>query len=70
MTTGDGDELWKTKRLAKKLSVTERHLQRLAENDLIPHVWLGPRVLRFDPEKVRAWVEAGGLKQQKPKRKR
>lgn len=72
MTTGSSDSLLTPAQVAKALNVTDRTIQRLAETDLLPHVWVGWS-LRFEPAKIRAWVEAGGMKtasEEKPKRAR
>lgn len=34
-------------------------LYTLVERRLIPHVRLGPRTVRFEPDAIEAWIEAG-----------
>lgn len=45
--------------VAEMLGVKVHRVYDLARQDLIPHVKLG-RQVRFDLEKVEAWLEAGG----------
>lgn len=45
--------------VAELLGVKPHRVYDLAQQDLIPHIKLG-RQVRFDLDKVEAWLEAGG----------
>ncbi len=45
--------------VAKILAVSERRVQALARNGILPAVRVG-RQLRFDEEALKAWIKAGG----------
>ena len=47
------------KPIAELLDVKPSRVYDLAQQDLIPHIKLG-RQVRFDLDKVEAWLEAGG----------
>ena len=47
------------KPIAELLDVTPARVYDLAQQDLIPHIKLG-RQVRFDLDKVEAWLESGG----------
>ena len=47
------------KPIAELLDVKQSRVYDLAQQDLIPHIKLG-RQVRFDLDKVEAWLEAGG----------
>jgi len=42
--------------VAKHLSVSIRTVQRLAARGQIPALYLGPRLLRFEAERIECWL--------------
>jgi len=48
--------LWTPQRLAKRLSVSVRHVQNLAKEGEIPGSKRIGKNWRFDPEKIEAWL--------------
>jgi excisionase family DNA binding protein len=56
------DQLWRVERLAEYLSTSVANCYYLISNDRIPGVVrLGPRMIRIDPDAVRAWIAEGGF---------
>lgn len=47
------------KPVAELIDVKPSRVYELAQQDLIPHIRMG-RQLRFDLDKVEAWLESGG----------
>ena len=47
------------KPVAELLAVTPARVYDLAQRDIIPHIKLG-RQVRFDLDKIEAWLESGG----------
>lgn len=45
--------------LAERHGLHAERWRELARQNLVPHVRLG-RTLRFDPERVAQWIDAGG----------
>ncbi len=48
------------KAAAEMLNVKPQRLYQLVREDLIPHIKIGVRQLRFDPEDLKAWAKNGG----------
>lgn len=42
---------------AKRINVGVRTLDRMVKDKLIPFIKLGPRLIRFCPDKLDAWVK-------------
>lgn len=55
------ERLWDAAELAVYLSCSRRSIYRAIRRDpgSIPHVRLPSGVLRFRPEQIRAWIDAG-----------
>ncbi len=51
------ESYWCKKDVARFLSVSTRKIEKMMEDGLIPYMKIGGAV-RFDPEKVRSFVEA------------
>lgn len=47
------------KEIAEVLDVSTQRVYEMARQNIIPHVRLG-RVVKFDPERIEQWIEAGG----------
>lgn len=43
---------------AKFLGVSESHIYRLVNEDGIPYCRVGKKLLRFDPVKLKTWMES------------
>jgi predicted DNA-binding transcriptional regulator AlpA len=53
------EQLWRVIELAEFLNSSVANVYYLVERDRIPGiVRLGPRTIRFNPDVIRAWVEA------------
>jgi excisionase family DNA binding protein len=50
---------WKADDVAEMLDTNRYQVYHLARLNLIPHARLG-RSIRFNPERIMAWLEAGG----------
>jgi excisionase family DNA binding protein len=58
----EGDSLWTVDRLSAFLHVPRSTAYYLVAHDRIPGVVrLGPRLIRIDPEAIRAWLDAERL---------
>ena len=53
------EPLWDAHQLALRLGIHRNRLYLLVRTGRIPHIRIG-RVVRFDPEAIRAWELAGG----------
>jgi excisionase family DNA binding protein len=53
------DKLVSTTTVAKRLGIANARVYELARLGLIPHVRIG-RTVRFDTERVEAWIRDGG----------
>ncbi len=52
-----------------RLAISRRSVQRLALTGRIPAVYLGPRTLRFEREKVERWIRES-YRRPRPRRRR
>ena len=53
------ESLWTVVDVAKHLNIQQKKVWLLVRTENIPYVRIG-RSLRFRPESIRAWVDAGG----------
>jgi excisionase family DNA binding protein len=51
--------LWDARMTARRLGLTTRAVRRFAHLGTIPVVRVG-RYVRFDPEQIEKWIQAGG----------
>ena len=55
--------LIKAPEAAKMLDIRLARLYELTRQRIVPAVRIGPKQLRYDREKLREWIEKGGLNQ-------
>lgn len=56
------EPLWDADAVASVLGVTRQRVYELTRQGVLPVVVLGERQYRYEPHKVRAFIEAGGWK--------
>ena len=47
--------------IAEQTGIPRQRVYELARDGAMPHVRLG-RAMRFDPERIRAWLSSGGTR--------
>jgi excisionase family DNA binding protein len=52
--------------VAEQLGVKRSLVVKWVERDQIPHLRLGPRTVRFDSEKIAAWLAARSVSASEP----
>ena len=50
--------LWTYADLAERTKIPAGSLRMMVSRGLIPHLRVGPRTVRFDPNAIRAWLDS------------
>jgi excisionase family DNA binding protein len=58
------DEILVTKEIARRLRVSDQRVYEMVRKGQIPFILLGHRQIRFLKQKIDAWLENGGNKEE------
>jgi hypothetical protein len=59
------EAFWTLQDVTRFLRVSAKEVRRYYSEGQLPHMLLGPKTLRFEPEKVRAWARAHEVQNEK-----